>query len=216
VLTIRAATGHAAAIAAVDDLLAKQRIERLFVGNVARAAWLGSLVDSGSIDVLGLMQSQQKNNVAMMASHRGFVVDRDEVESTAELDLVPLTFDGVRVHVLVASNALYARMFGAAHAGRILSPSGEAEDGLRTRPTLRVPAAEDLALMLTMSEDEDAVRQLAAKPEFDRTLYNQKLISIGLAARVIPTLNEVKGRDPLLRREPLDSSPSVATRNDTE
>src|SRR5437016_3337167 len=106
VLTIRAAPGHAAAILAVDDLLAKQRIERLFLGSVARAAWLGGMVGSGSVDVLGLMQSQQKNNVAMMASNRGFQVDRDEVERTAELDLVPLTFDGVRVHVLVASNAL--------------------------------------------------------------------------------------------------------------
>src|SRR6266581_4062553 len=123
VLTIRAAPGHAAAISAVDDLLAKQRIDHLFLGNVARAAWLGGLVDGGPVDVLGLMQPQQKNNVAMMASHRGFDVDRDEIERTAELDLVPLGFDGVRVHVLVASNALYARMFATAHVGRILNPS---------------------------------------------------------------------------------------------
>ena len=113
VLTVRAAPRHAAAIAAVDELLAKQRIEHLFVGSVARAAWLGGLVDAGSIDVLGLMQPQQKDNVAMMASHRGFVVDRDEIERTEELDLVPLMFEEVRVHVLVASNALYARMFAS-------------------------------------------------------------------------------------------------------
>jgi len=58
---------------------------------------------------------------------------------------------------------------------------------LRTRPTfeLRVPAAEDLALLLTMSGDEDAVRRLAAKPEFDRALYNDKLTSIGLGALVV-------------------------------
>jgi hypothetical protein len=169
VLTLRAASGHAAAIAAVDELLAKQRIEHLFVGGVARAAWLGGLVDSGSVDVLGLMQPQQKNNVAMMAVNRGFHVDREEVERTAELDLVPLAFGGVRVHVLVASNALYARMFAAAKPAQC----GEHE--------LRVPGAEDLALLLTMSEDDDAVRRLAARPEFDRALYNEKLISIGLA-----------------------------------
>jgi len=173
VLTIRAAAPHAAAIAAADELLAKQRIEHLFLGGVARAAWLGGFVDSGAIDVLALMQSQQKNNVAMMAGNRGFHVDRDEVERTAELDLVPLTFGGVRVHVLVASNALYARMFAAARPAQC----GERE--------LRVPSVEDLALLMTMSEDEDAVRRLAAKPEFDRALYNEKLTSIGLGALVV-------------------------------
>ena len=169
VLTIHAAARQAAAIAAIDDLLGRQRIEHLFLGGVARAAWLGGVVDSGSVDVLGLMQPQQKNNVAMMAGNRGFHVDREEVERTAELDLVPLAFDGVRVHVLVASNALYARMFAAAKPARC----GELE--------IRVPSVEDLALLLTMSEDDDAVRQLAARPEFDRAAYNEKLISIGLA-----------------------------------
>src|SRR5262249_10277200 len=166
------------------------------------------------VDVLGMMQAQQKNNVAMMASHRGFVVDRDEIERTAELDLVPLAFDGVRVHVLVASNALYARMFASAHVGRVLNPSeGEDEDGdgLRTRPTLRVPGAEDLALLLTMSEDEDAVRRLAAKPEFDRALYNEKLTSIGLGGLVIPS----GASDPLRRETGGNASPSDAARNDT-
>ena len=32
-----------------------------------------------------------------------------------------------------------------------------------------------------MSEDDDAVQRLAARPEFDRPLYNEKLTSIGLA-----------------------------------
>lgn len=173
VLTIRAAPAHARAIAAVDDLLAKQRIEHLFVGDVARAAWLGGLVDAGSVDVLGLMQPQQKNNVAMMANNRGFGVDREEIARTEELDLVPLTFEEVRVHVLVASNALYARMFAAARPAQC----GERE--------LRVPAAEDLALMLKMSEDDEAVRRLAASAEFDRALYNAKLTSIGLGALVV-------------------------------
>ena len=169
VLTIRAAAGHAAAIRAVDELLSRQRIEHLFLGNVARAAWLGGLVDFGSIDALGLMHAEQKNNVAMMASNRGFRVDREEIERTAELDLVPLTFDGVRVHVLVASNALYARMFAGASSAQI----GDLE--------IRVPSAEDLALLMTISEDDDAVRQLAAKPEFDRARFNATLTSVGLA-----------------------------------
>src|SRR5437764_374197 len=85
---------------------------------VQREAWLGGMIDSGSIDVLALMQPQQQNQVAMMANNRGFRVDRDEIEQTEELDLVPLTWpdddEDVRVHVLVASNALYARMFAAA------------------------------------------------------------------------------------------------------
>jgi hypothetical protein len=172
-MTIHAAPGHAAAIAAIDELLAKQRIEHMFVAGVARAAWLGGLLDAGSIDVLGLMQAQQMNNVAMMASHRGFDVDRDEVQRTEELDLVPLAFGGVRVHVLVASNALYARMFAGAQPARC----GERE--------VRVPAAEDLALLLTMSEDEEGVRRLTARPEFDRAAYNRKLTSIGLGARTL-------------------------------
>ena len=176
-LTIDAAPRHAAAIAAADELLGKQRIERLFVGSVARAAWLGGSVDAGSIDVLALMQPQQKSNVAMMASNRGFAVYREEIEATAELDLVPLTFGGVRVHVLVASNALYARMFASAHVGRVLNPSGELE--------VRVPSAEDLALLLKMSDDDDGVRALAAGAEFDRARYNETLISIGLGALVV-------------------------------
>lgn len=172
-LTIHAAPGHAAAIAAIDELLAKQRIEHMFVGGAARAAWLGGLFDGGPVDVLGLMQAQQMNNVAMMAGHRGFLVDRDELQRTEELDLVPLMFGGVRVHVLVASNALYARMFAAAQPARC----GERD--------IRVPSAEDLALLLTMSEDADGARRLMARPEFDRPAYNRKLTSIGLGAHVV-------------------------------
>jgi len=169
VLTIHAATGHAAAIRAVDELLSKQRIDHLFLGNVARVAWLGGAIDDGSIDVLGLMHAEQKNNVAMMAANRGFHVDREEIERTTELDLVPLAFHDVRVHVLVASNALYGRMFADAPTAQL----GDRD--------LRVPSAEDLALLLAMSEDDDAVRQIAARPEFDRARFNEKLTSIGLA-----------------------------------
>ncbi len=155
---------YARAIEATAELLSKLRLEFTFVGNVARVAWLGGMVDSGSVDVIALMQPQQKNQVAMMASHRGFRVERQEIEQSEELDLIPLHFDGLRVHVLVASNALYAKMIGAS----------------RTVGSLKVAAPEDLALMLTLSEQHEAVGQLMAAPDFDRAGYNDRLVSIGL------------------------------------
>lgn len=148
----------------------------MFVGSVARAAWLGGMVDSGSIDVLGLMQPQQKNQVAMMANNRGFRVDRDEIDQAEELDLIPLTWiddDDVRVHVLVASNALYARMFATARMIEFHSRQ------------IRVPAAEDVALLLSMSDEHDDVRVLAASDQFDRRAFNDKLVSIGLRELVL-------------------------------
>lgn len=164
------------AIAAVADLLARLRLESIFVGNVARSAWLGTNVDRGSIDVVALMTPEQKSQVAMMASNRGFRVDRDEVERTAELDLIPLDFidgDGeVRVHVLVASNALYGRMVG----------NGVLADNIK------VAAAEDLALLLALAEDDESRRataMLAALPQFDRDAYNARLLSIGLPQLVV-------------------------------
>jgi len=156
---------YSRAVAAIGELLGKLRLEWTFVGRVARAAWLGGIVDGGAIDVVALMKPEQKNQVAMMASNRGFRVDRDEIDQSEELDLIPLHFDDVRVHVLVASNALYAKMIAAA----------------RTVDDLRVAAPEDLALLLMLSEDEAGVRELMADPKFDRARYNETLISIGLA-----------------------------------
>jgi hypothetical protein len=175
-LPLRATPRFIHAIEAVAELLSKLRIESMFVGSVARAAWLGGLIDSGSIDVLGLMQPQQKNQVAMMASNRGFRVDRDEVDQAEELDLIPLTWideDDVRVHVLVASNALYARMFANARTTQLYERE------------IRVPSAEDTALLLSMSDDRDDVRVLAASEQFDRRAFNQKLVSIGLRELVL-------------------------------
>jgi len=155
---------YARAIDAVTDLLSRLRLDWIFVGGVARSAWLGGSVEGGAIDVVALMQPQQKNQVAMMASNRGFRVDREEIDQSEELDLIPLHFDDVRIHVLVASNALYARMIGAA----------------RVVNDLRVAAPEDLALLLTLSDDAVAVQQLMAAPDFDRARFNETLISIGL------------------------------------
>lgn len=159
---------HGRAIAAVGELLTAQHLDFMFVGNVARAAWLGGAADSGSVDVVAIMQPQQKPQIAMMASNRGFGVEAEEIDATEELDLIPLTFEGVRIHVLVASNALYARMVKDAWSERI----GEHD--------WRVPSREDLALLLALAEDEVSVRRLVAQPEFDRDAFNDKVTSIGL------------------------------------
>lgn len=172
--SIRASARYQDAIHATAELLQKLRIDALFVGGVAKASWLEGEVASGAVDVLALMNAPQKNQLATMASHRGFRVDRTEIEQAEELDLVPLNFihpDGeVRVHVLLASNALYGRMV----------PAGvETTIGERT---IRVPRAEDLALLLLFAEDEQTVRSLATLPEFDRAAFQERLVSIGLGA----------------------------------
>ena len=160
---------YARAMEAVSDLLSRLRIEWIFVGGVARAAWLGGAIEGGSIDVVALMQPPQKNQVAMMASNRGFVVDRDEVDQSEELDLIPLHFADVRIHILVASNALYAKMIGAAQIVK----------------ELRVASREDLALLLTLGEDAAGARQLISAPDFDRGRYNETLVAIGLRELVL-------------------------------
>ena len=163
VLTVRVSERYGRALDATADLLTRLRIDFAFVGAVARSAWLGSTVERGSLDVLALMQSPQKNQVAMMASNRGFLVNREEIEQSEELDLVPMSIDEIKIHVLVASNALYGRMVAAA----VPSDKG------------KVVTAEDLALLMSVGDDPDAQR-LIHLPEFDRHTYNEKLISIGL------------------------------------
>ena len=172
---IRATPRYARALQATAELLETMRVDAMFVGNVARAAWLEDAeVGSGSIDVLALMNAPQRGQLAMMASNRGFRVEREELEQSEELDLVPLNFTDaegdVRVHVLLATNALYARMF----AGTWTESFGERD--------LRVPAPEDLALMLLMSNDDETVKALTALPEFDLAAFRDRLASIGLGA----------------------------------
>ena len=172
------ATGrHARALRALADLLTRQKMAHAYVGSVARAAWLGGEVAAGSIDVIAVMGPQQKNQLAMMASNRGWRVDREQIEQSEELDLVPLNFidpEGeVRVHVLVASNALYGRMVATAR--------GTTFEEL----TIRVPAAEDFAMLLAVSGDEVGLRSITGDAAFDRHGYNEKLISIGLPGLVV-------------------------------
>jgi hypothetical protein len=170
---IRADQAHTSAITAVADLLSKLRLDSAFVGSVARAAWLGTEAGSGSVDVLALLTPEQKNQVAMMAHNRGFDVDRREIEETEEMDVIPMRFDGVRVHVLVASNALYGRMVAAA----VPASAGERE--------IRVATAEDLAVLSIVAEDSATIDALAAMPGFNRSSLNRKLVSIGLRDLVI-------------------------------
>lgn len=174
---IRASARYSRAIHAVAELLEKLKVDAMFVGGVARAAWLDTEVGTGAIDVIAVLGAQQMNHLAMMASNRGFRVDRDEVEQAVELDLVPLNFldddDGeVRVHVLLASNALYGRMVAAAVTTTI------------DERTVKIPRAEDLALMLLMAEDQEAMAYLTALPEFDIVAFRARLASIGLGAQV--------------------------------
>jgi hypothetical protein len=174
---IRASAQYARAIDGVADLLGRLRLDHAFVGSVAWAAWLGGIADAGPVDVLAVMGPQQKSQVAMMGANRGFRVEREEIDQSEELDLIPLWWsdpDGeVRVHVLVASNALYGRMVAAGVAAEFRDKS------------IKVPAAEDFALLLAISEDEEGVRAMTATPEFDRDAYNAKVVSIGIAERVI-------------------------------
>jgi hypothetical protein len=169
VQTLDATPAATRAIQAVAELLAKLRLDFMFVGEVARVAWLGGAIERGSVDVVAVMQPQQKNQIAMMASHRGFLVNPQEVEKSEELDLIPLKFEDVRVHVLVATNALYATMVAAAK-----------EVG-----GIKVATREDLALLFALGENFDVVRRLAASSDFNRQQYNEKLISIGLRELVV-------------------------------
>lgn len=192
VQSVHASPRYGRAVAAVTDLLTRLKLDFAFVGNVARSAWLGSGVERGPLDVIALMTPEQKNNVAMMANNRGFRVDRDEIAQSEELDLVPLNFadpEGeIRVHVLVGSNALYGRMVKAAVAV-ILSRVDEGIPRLdRDDTSFRVAAAEDLALLLALGEDDDSrcgAEMLIRLPGFDRAAYNGRLVSIGLPQLVV-------------------------------
>lgn len=165
---VAATDQYARAIEATGRLLTTLRLDFMFVGSVARAAWLGGIVGAGSIDVVAILQPQQKSQVAMMAANQGFDADREEIEATEELDLVPLRFDGVRVHILVASNALYARMVSEAWAEHIADHEW------------RVPSLEDLALLVAMADEQETLRRITELPAFDRRLFNEKVTSIGL------------------------------------
>lgn len=179
-LHLRAASPWAAAIEAVHDLLNRLKMDHLFVGTVGEYAWRGNEVASGSIDVLAALTPERKAQIPMMASNRGFIVDRDTVEAAAELDVVPIGWESegfpIRIHVLVASNALYGRMFQTPVAAKM------------GQTMLQVPSAEDVVLMMIVGErraaDIESVAA-AAGDTFDRARLNEKLKTIGLSGSLI-------------------------------
>jgi hypothetical protein len=180
--TINASEPYYAAIAAVDGLLGRLRTDRAFVGSVAESAWMGHRVEEGAVDVLVALAPEGRSQVPMMASNTGFTVDREEVQAAEELDLVPLRFgpseSEIRIHVLIASNALY---------GTMIRDAVDAEAG---GTPVRVIRAEDLALLLTVADDEvsrimrDELISLSGD-SFELGHLNERLTSIGLARKTI-------------------------------
>lgn len=170
------------AIAAVEELMKKLQITIAWVGEVALCAWLGESVERGAIDLMALVGPDRKGHVPMMASNRGFLVDREEVEAADELDLIPIGFrnggEVVRIHILVVSNALYASFVN------------NAVDATVGDVPIRVASAEDIALMLIVGDKEDSEAQVqrviaVAGELFDRERFNARLVSIGLRKKVL-------------------------------
>jgi hypothetical protein len=167
------------AVRATEELLTKLQIPHAFVGEVALGAWLGRPAAAGAVDVLALLAPDRSRQVPMMASNRGFLVDEGEVEGARELDLIPMRFDhpagSPRVHVLMASNALYSRM---------LQRTSEAELGDDMIP---VAHPEDLGLMLAMQDARATLDALidATGDRFDRERFDRTLESIGLGGRIL-------------------------------
>jgi len=167
-------------ILALTELVGKLRLDYCFVGTIAKAFWLGQTTEDGAIDLLVVLTPDRSAQLPMMAGNRGFVVDRDEVEAARELDLIPMRFPdaegGIRIHALMASNALYSRMVVGAVTTEV---EGKA---------VKVIAAEDLVLLMLVEKERreiiDSVIERAGEG-VDLTRLNEKLTSIGLSARRI-------------------------------
>lgn len=171
------------AVTAVTELLGRLKIGVAWVGEVALATWLGEpLGPAGAVDVLAVVPTDRSRQIPMMARHHGFRIDEEEARRTEELDLLPMTRkgegEGVRVHVLFATNALY---------GTMVRDGADAAVG---ETPIRIVAAEDLALLLLVggmpgSKELIARLRLKAGERFDQEALNTKLTSIGLAGEVI-------------------------------
>jgi len=169
-----------AAARAIDDILTRQQVAHAFLGEIAIGAWTGRRVESGAVDVLALVSPDRCQQIPMMASHRGFTVDAAEVEAARELDLIPMRWGGddasPRVHVLMATNTLYAKMLD------------RTVEALLEGAPIQVVHAEDLALMLVLSDREDVTIDdlaTAAGETFDRARFDETLRSIGLAGKAV-------------------------------
>ncbi|HUP65574.1 MAG TPA: hypothetical protein VM557_09855 [Thermoanaerobaculia bacterium] len=193
-LTIEGDPARLSAARALVSLMTQLRMGFAFVGDVARSAWLGApLTKGGAVDLLALIPADRAGQIPMMASNRGFRVDPEEAKKTEELDLIPMWWVGpdeeVRVHVLFATNALYGTMVRDAVGARLVAPPpNEASEPAPVEA--RVVGAEDLALLLLMSEAEEAKSDLAllrriASASVDSERLNRKLVSLGLSSRVL-------------------------------
>ncbi|HEY0787871.1 MAG TPA: hypothetical protein VGE86_04445 [Thermoanaerobaculia bacterium] len=153
------------------------------VGDLAMRAWLGEDVPAaGTVDVLGMVQTERSRQISKIAPGHGFVIDAAEAERAEELDLMPMAWTAgerpVRVHVLFASNALYGRMVRDA-----------VPVATRSAP-LKVIGAEDLALLMLVSDAPEAPSTIAKLrlrlgEAFDLGGLNRKLVSIGLGGKVL-------------------------------
>ncbi len=81
VQSVRASARYGRAIAAVADLLTRLKVDFIFVGSVARSAWLGSRVERGSLDLIALLGPEQKNQVEMVAFLRAVYTLQRGVDS---------------------------------------------------------------------------------------------------------------------------------------
>jgi len=168
---------------ATAGLLGRLRLDWAFVGDLAFSAWSGEPVESGSIDVLAILSPDRMQQIPMMASNGGFQVDSEMVEGARELDLIPMAWpagdpDPVRIHVLVASNALYSLMVR------------NAVDAKLAESEARVLNREDLALLLAVDDRPSARERLDRltrfEEGFDFDAFDGRLRSIGLASKVVP------------------------------
>lgn len=181
-LTVSGGAAHLHAASAIAGLLGRLRIDAAFVGAVASSAWLGEPVSDDSIDVVALVSPERMQQIPMMAANNGFVVDAEAVESARELDLIPMArVEGdapIRVHVLIATTAIYTKMIRDAVEARM----GD--------ETIRVIRAEDL-LLLQVVDDREVARDRSDRlvermgREFDSAEFNRRLVAIGLGSKVI-------------------------------
>jgi len=174
--------GHLEAAVAIAGLLERLKLEYAFLGSVAHAAWLGEEVDSGSVDLVALVSPERCQQIPMMAANNGFAVDAEEVESARELDLIPMRYRAgeseIRVHVLMATTAIYTRMIR------------DAVDVALGDRSIRVVGPEDLLLLLVVDDRPEAARRSTRLVEalgegFDGAEFNRRLSSIGLGAKAI-------------------------------
>ncbi len=180
-LEIHATDGFAAATAATLGLLAHLKIDHALVGAAAASVWIEEMAEDESVDVLGLLSPERMQQVPMMAANRGFKVDPEAVERTRELDLIPMVWpsDGseVKIHVLVAMNALYSLMIR------------DAVDAKLGDQTVRVVRRSDYAVLLLVDDRPEAMKRLgdlvASMDDDEIEGLNAKLETIGLGSRAV-------------------------------